>query len=422
MNQNIPAEWSKMERILFRFLFSYLTLYFLFISSDLEFSFPWLKYILQPLHYISAAFIHFVNYVFIHKDFNGNITLDDNYWLYVAVSSYLILSILITFIWTILDNRIRYPKLFLYLQTYSRYYLAFVLFGYGFAKLFGIQFTEASPDLLIKPLGDFDTHSLLWSFMGASRSYNFFGGLLETIIGILLLFRKTTIFGALISIAVLINVLMLNIGYDTQVKIYTAHLILIGFVIISADIKRIFNFFFLKKSTELLVVPELISQNRLKWIQYILKFGLITYVMFIIAKDNTEKVKNSMKPDLNIIEGVYDIKEFYINQKDTLPLATDTMRWQKIAITKDNYASIQFMNGSAFYYGLQINSVPQTLELTSWSDSTFNSKLHYTITQPDEYLFEGNYKKDSIRIITKKINMKNYPLLKNNGKIKWLWY
>lgn len=249
MKRLSPNEWPKAELILLRLGTTYLAFFFLFISNFFFFYFPILNYVQAPLHYVSSGFISIVNNIFLHQEFDGNITLDDNYWLFVASISYFVLSVLVTAVWTSLSKSKTHPRLFHFQLIYCRYYLAFVLFVYGFAKLLGNQFSEPSPDFLIKPLGDFDAHSLLWAFMGVSRAYNFFGGLVEVIAGVFLLFRRTSTFGALLAIGTLINVLMLNIGYDTLVKVFAFHLILIGTYIISADIKPIFQFFLVKKKS-----------------------------------------------------------------------------------------------------------------------------------------------------------------------------
>ena len=199
MSQNIVPNWSGIEKTIFRVSFCYLIFYFIFLSN-VFIRFPFVGYIHKPFQYISDGFISFVNRLFIHNKYDENIYtgLGDTSWFVIACLSYLILAIVTTAVWTILDKRKTYLILFTYLQTYARYYLAFILLTYGLDKLFGNQFPEPSGNL-IRPLGNIGPHTLLWTFMGASESYNFFAGLVETIAGVLLLFRRTTALGALIT-------------------------------------------------------------------------------------------------------------------------------------------------------------------------------------------------------------------------------
>lgn len=424
MNQNISTEWSKTERIIFRLAFCYLVFYFLFLSNYFVSFFPFLERVQSPLQYISDSFVGFVNRLFIHKEYEANIYTGagDTSWFCIAIFSYFVMAILATIVWTIFDKRNNYQKLFICLQVYSRYYLAFVLFLYGFGKLFGAQFFDPTPINLIQPLGNIDHHALLWTFMGASKLYNFFGGLVEVIAGALLLFRRSTTLGALIAIATLINILMLDIAYDTLVKAFAAHFIMIGFFILSPDVKRLLNFFLLNRNTSLAANPFTTSNKKLRWVKHSLKFILIAYVVFTSVKVAVKISDNYLKPYFGSIDGIYEIKEFNRSQQSLQQISTDTISWKKIAINKFGEMAVQYMNDSVVYYDLKVDTTTKSLALSSWNDSTFNSNLHYTFSSPDEYLFEGPYKNDTIRFISKKIDLNNFPLLKDKGKVKWVYW
>ena len=64
---------------------------------------------------------------------------------------------------------------------------------------------------------------LLWTFMGFSRPYAFFTGLVECFAGVLLFSQRTTTLGALFAAAAMGNVAMLNFSYDVPVN--SIHLI-----------------------------------------------------------------------------------------------------------------------------------------------------------------------------------------------------
>lgn len=427
MNQNTPVEWSKTELVIFRFLFCYLIFYFIFLSNFFPGPlFPFLEYVHAPFKYISDGFIGLVNRLFIHKKYDADIYtgIADSSWFIMASISYLSIAILVTIIWTFLDKRKSYNIFFVYLQTYARYYLAFVLFLYGFDKLFGNQFPNPlPPDYLIQSFGNIDPHTLLWGFMGASKSYNFFAGLIEIIPAILLLFRRTTTLGALIALAALINVLFLDIGYDTLVKSLVIHLILISLFILSPDIKRLFSFFLAKRNATLTTMPGEERFDKYPWIRYGVKFIVIAFVVFKLIQNEVDITSNYSKSYLGGLDGAYEIKEFYMNQQSLPPLTTDTVRWRKIAINKYGGALIQFMNDSTFsYYMLQGDTATKSIQLSVWNDSTFKGDLHYSIMGSGEYVFEGKFKNDSIRVVSRKIDLNNLPLIKDRGKIKWVWW
>jgi hypothetical protein len=85
------------------------------------------------------------------------------------------------------------------LVTLIRYYLAFIIFSYGFAKVFAGQFphTMANMDARFVELSPM---RVAWAFFGYSRGYQEFLGWGEVVPALLLLFRRTALLGALMSL------------------------------------------------------------------------------------------------------------------------------------------------------------------------------------------------------------------------------
>jgi uncharacterized membrane protein YphA (DoxX/SURF4 family) len=119
----------------------------------------------------------------------------------------LILSLVITAIWSLVDRkRLNYRTLYGWLTLYLRFALAIALFNYGWDKVFPLQFRAVTPLRLIRPIGDLSLEGMLWTFMAASNPYTIFSGTLEVLAGALLLVPRLEMLGALLSVAVLGNV------------------------------------------------------------------------------------------------------------------------------------------------------------------------------------------------------------------------
>ena len=118
---------------------------------------------------------------------------------------------------------------------------------YGVLKLFPLQFPEPSLSRLLQTYGDSSPMGLMWTFMGASRSYSFFGGAAEVLAGILLVIPRLATLGALVCMAVMSNVLMLNIGYDVPVKLGSIHLLVMAGFVAAPDLRRLVDFFILNR-------------------------------------------------------------------------------------------------------------------------------------------------------------------------------
>lgn len=156
---------------------------------------------------------------------SGDTTFDHVKLLMTAV-----LALAGALVWTLADRRRRrYEVAPRWLETGCRYYLALTLLSYGLFKVVPVQFPPPS--------------LTLWTFMGASMAYTVFAGLGEVVGAVLLLFRRTRLLGALVSAAVLTNVVVLNFTYDVPVKLFSAHLLAMAVALIALDARRLVAFF-----------------------------------------------------------------------------------------------------------------------------------------------------------------------------------
>ena len=79
--------------------------------------------------------------------------------------------------------------------------------------------------------------------MQYSRPYSFFGGAMELSVVLLLCFRRTATLGALICLAVMTNVALLNYAYGVQVKLYSTMIVASAAVLVLYDVPRLLSLF-----------------------------------------------------------------------------------------------------------------------------------------------------------------------------------
>ena len=125
------------------------------------------------------------------------------------------------------------------LRVLLRYSIALGLASYAISKILPIQFPPLSPRTLQLRVGDLSPMSLLWTFMEYSRPYAFFGGLMECVAVLLLCFRRTATLGALVCLAVMTNVALLNYAYGVPVKLYATMITLSAAVLVLYDLPRL---------------------------------------------------------------------------------------------------------------------------------------------------------------------------------------
>lgn len=101
-----------------------------------------------------------------------------------------------------------YPK---YLD-WLRYLSACLLFTHGLSKLLGRQFT-LPPEMALRPVGSLSGYQLAWFYYSYSHAYAIILGLTQLAGGALLLFRKTALLGAALTLPVMTNILMINVFF-----------------------------------------------------------------------------------------------------------------------------------------------------------------------------------------------------------------
>jgi UPF0716 family protein affecting phage T7 exclusion len=93
-------------------------------------------------------------------------------------------------------------------------------------------------------------YALLWVSIGGSPGYEIFAGCAEVAAGVLLLFPRTTMLGALLAVADMTEVWTLNMTYDVPVKLFSFHLLLLALVILAPESQRLIDFALRNRTVE----------------------------------------------------------------------------------------------------------------------------------------------------------------------------
>ncbi len=393
-----PASWPTATKILFRFFFVYLLCY-VPASWWVEFSSfsPWNAIVIFAGHHI----------------FNIDITVmpngsGDTTWNFVQLVVIGSVSLLVTVVWTLIDRkRANYETLLFWFLIFLRYFLAYMMLVYGLAKVFKTQFPFLSLERLATPLGQFSPMGLLWAFMGYSKTYNLFAGGAEILAGSLLFFRRTTLLGALISIAIMINILMLNFSYDVPVKLFSAHLLAVAVVIIAPQLKRLISFFILNRATAPENIRPAIAHPKARVFYGI---GKAIIILVIVEQLMVSGLKREAEVAAFFPErfDTYEIVEHKTNGV-TVPEDDKTRRWQKLYVMGADKCNLQYMDGATLRWNFATDTVARTMVLTS-PDSGTVYHFQYVIGNDNLYSLKGKLSEDSIQIAMRK-NPDEFPLI-----------
>jgi hypothetical protein len=385
--------WGAAKRLLFRFAFAYLVLYNLPFPLNMlpsQATSQWYDALWDaPVHWIGKHLFHVD--ITVRPNGSGDTTFN-----YVQVFCYLVLAIGVALVWTLFDRRRpSYQRLYAGLRVYVRYALAATMITYGVDKVIELQFSSPTPDRLLQTYGESSPMGLLWTFMGFSALYCFFGGAAEMLGGLLLSFRRTTLLGALVCIGVLTNVVMLNMSFDVPVKLYSSHLLAQALFLAAPDLRRLANLFLLNRAVAPAQEPPLIARPRVRKIAEALVAVLfITYVGYsLFDAYRQSKVYGTLAPKPPYY-GIWAVDEIAIDGQVRPPLLTDPDRWRRVLFPYPDMLAIQPLEGQLTYYRLKLTPATHTLTLTTGSRAKkkMQADLSYRETGPGRLELAGTFK------------------------------
>jgi hypothetical protein len=261
-----------------------------------------------------------------------------------------------------------------------RYTLAITLLSYGFSKVFPVQFPFPALSRMIEPFGNFSPMGVLWQFMGSSPAYTIFAGTMEAFGGALLLFRRTTALGALVSAGVLLNVVVLNFCYDVPVKLYSLNLLLMAVFLIAPDLGKLTGFLVLNRPAAPLTASGPVFEKR--WMRIGALCIKILFVAFFPLQNALQNYRFYQSAVLNPADrpplyGLYQVESFTRNGKEVPPLITDVSRWKTVVVQNAAILQVRMMDDTLQGFAAQYNASASSLTLTGIS------KIILTYSRPD---------------------------------------
>ncbi|MCU1278121.1 MAG: putative rane protein [bacterium] len=388
--------WPPARRIGFRFLFAYLVLYAFAFAAVSDFDWDWLT--LAPLW---RAVVPWIGKHVLHlEDAITSLTFgpSDNRYGWVLHGLWLATAVVACVVWSIADRRrLQYERLQAALRVFVRYALAYEMFVYGFVKLFKLQFPAPGPARLMETFGESSPMGLLWAFMGASTPYTIFTGVVETLGGFLLLFRRTTTLGALIVLGAMTNVVMLNFSYDVPIKLLSVHFLLLAAWLVLPDARQLVDVLVLHRPTEPALRLWTPATRGGRWARRVVKTSVIAVMTISLLpyciKTRREDGDGAPKPPYY---GAYEVETFLRNGTPAPQVFGDAQSWRALALDRKN-GTLRFGDGARIMFDLP----PKNGAIELGVDG-HKTPLAFATPDPAHVVLRGRYKGDEIDVTLKK--------------------
>ncbi len=434
--------WTDTEKIVFRFFFILLVLFTFPLDPGfykLFFSFQWLKFQVYDLLQLTRYTPQFIPAAELPQWGVGS---------FANWGIALFIALVGTIVWSYRDkSTINYQRLYYWLRAAVRYRLAIAVIAYGFIKLFPLQIPYPSLSNLHTNYGDFLPWKIYWHTIGIVPGYESFLGAVEIIAGILLLFRRTTTFGAGLILGFTGNVLAANFAYTIGDHIYSAYLVFLAAFLFAYDVPRLWSLLALQKKTIANKFQPATNATLLRFRKYTRLSVTLFILIFGVSAFLNYRSHPYLLPKTSGLKdayGFYNVKTFVFN-KDTLPYSTtDPNRWQNVVFEKWSTLSIKIARpirvdltnanvaqvadidrnfesagvGGRHYYSYTLDSTQKTLSLQNKNIHHRNEQLLLTLERPNDstIVVRGvNNNKDSVYAVLEKINRK-YMLFEGRRK------
>lgn len=424
------ARWGSASRVAFRFCFVYFGLFCLLTQIVVSF-FPGTSATSSSPDSIPDPgtlwpFRQIVSWAALHVlgreaplSYGGNSASGDDMFGWATHFCLLVFAMLAAVVWGLIDRRrSNYASLHKWFRVFIRFSLAGQMLQYGFDKVFPAQMPFYITRL-VEPFGDFSPMVVLWSFMSASQPYEIFAGCAEVLGGILLILPRTTTLGALICMADMTQVFILNMTYDVPVKLFSFHLLLLSLFLFAPEARRMAAFLsgdrILGPSTQ----PQLFTKRRASRIALAAQIAFGVWLLGLNAHLGwTMWRAHGSGRTLPPLYGIWNVDEVLIDGQVRPPLLTDTGRWRRVIVDQPERIALQRLDDSFAVYGATIGTKDKTIVLSKAADRNWHARFRFDGPSGNRMSLDGEMDNHSVHMQLQRVDLNGF-LLVNRG-FRWI--
>jgi hypothetical protein len=409
------VHWSLATRLAFRLVFAYEIIYSfpfpLSLVPGFNRAFGWHDALFGKMTGWTGAHILHLNSPLAYSFYAGG----DSMFGWVQNLVKLMLAMAAAVIWSLLDrNRPNYRAMQEWLWLYVRLVLGAAMISYGAIKVIKVQFPDLFLWRLLSPYSDSSPTGLLWSFMGYSRTYNLFTGLVELTGGALLFLPRLAMLGALICAGSMANVFMLNVSYDVSVKLYSFNLLLMAVYLMTPESRRLLDFFILNRPAAPATHVPLFRRRWLNNGARALQIMLLIYVGTSDLYQSHQRYKQSgdgaPAPPLF---GAYNVDEFIVDGQARPAVFTDADRWRRVTFERYDLMAIFPGDGPVQRYKVKLDPSKGSVELRKITGGSWDAAFTFQQPSPTQVTLSGEMDGRKIQVNLHRVELKSLPLYEN---------
>lgn len=373
------VRWSPALRVAFRFVFSYFVLYTNGMIGVLPFVGDAVVRRIVALWYpvvvwVGKDVLHLRQDIYLLGEVDG---VGNTAFGTVLFLCYLAAAAVATGVWSVLDRRRQsYARLNAWFRYFLRFTLAMAMIRYGAIKVLPSQMASPPPlGLLTQRLGDFSRMRLLWLFTGSSPLYESLVGCAELLGALLLLFRRTTLLGALICAANLTMVVILNFCFDVHVKLHSMHLLFTALLLAAPDLRRLADLLLFNRRVEPRTERPLFADARLNRLAGVVLVACGVYAT-AMGFDYAWETYQRFHPPEPPLYGVWNVEE-----------SDNPEPWRTLMFARAGALRVEKTDGSWETFDLDLN--PRQRRMRLGKDRRWQASFTFSEPEEDALVLEG---------------------------------
>jgi hypothetical protein len=206
--------------------------------------------------------------------------------------------------------------------------------------------------------------------------------------------------------------MMMNLGYDIAVKLFSIHLFVMCLFLLAFEYKRILGFLFNQPTTAANLYSVWFPEKWMRITRVILKclFVVIFFIKPFKSYYGYYKLESNPKEIKPIRSGLYDVSVFVLNKDTIPPLITDTLRWQDLVFEYGRGSikttdTIFMQSNHRGYFRYTADTIKQEVEFKKTNDDgqrILIFRLKYELPDSNTIHLRGMIRKDSVFVQLKK--------------------
>jgi hypothetical protein len=363
--------------------------------------------------------------------FGVDVPLDDvsggeTLFFWIQWSWILATAVVITAIWTLRASRRSYASWLPWGLLAARLMLAASMLEYGMTKVIPTQFPAPPLTALVTPVGDLTLSALLWTTIGSAPAYQIATGCVEVLAGVLLLLPRTVTLGALLALASLTQVLLLNLTFDIGVKLVSMHLIALAGILLAPVARSLAGVLVRLKAdpaTEVGLPPSRDALRRTgktdtTWTILPIVLGVYLLGMQTWINWSFWQVGGGGRPK-SVLYGIWNVERLSVDGQVRPPESNDyDRRWRRVIFDDPEAVVFQRTDHSFANYGATFDRSNGAFVLTKGGSLTWTSGFTYDRASNDQLMLAGDMDGHKIEAQLRLVDPSAFPLL--NSSFRWI--